>query len=105
MLNVCRNPDVSGITCCDHGDVRGISGSGRGLEPEVYLNSTSQGELVLSLLASPSCLAEVLTKAEACGEGRVEETPDDDRPPTRRAYSSERRTVISVFAVMPKRDS
>jgi hypothetical protein len=47
----------------------------RGIGSEAYLNSTSQGS-----------------------------TPEDARLPARRAYSSERRTVISAVVVTPGRD-
>ncbi len=46
------------------------TGQPQGVEPEAYLNGTSQGA-----------------------------TPEDARLPARRAYSSERRTAISAVAV------
>ena len=49
----------------------------QGVGSEAYLNGTSQGPPVLS---------------------EVEGTPEDARLPARRAYSSERRTAISVVA-------
>ena len=52
----------------DRGEVC-ATGQPQGVGPEAYLNSTSQGP-----------------------------TPEDARLPTRRAYSSERRTVISAVA-------
>jgi hypothetical protein len=66
----------------DRGDGRAIGQlvpRYRRIESEAYLNSTSQGEPVLS---------------------EVEGTTEDARLPARRAYSSERRTVI-LFALAP----
>jgi hypothetical protein len=55
----------------------------RGIGSEAYLNGTSQEPPVLS---------------------EVEGTSEDARLPARRAYSSERRTPISVVAVTPRRE-
>jgi hypothetical protein len=55
---------------CDTGQPQGVGF-------EAYLNSTSQGELVLSV---------------------AEGTPEDARLPARRAYSSERRTARYTVA-------
>ncbi|MDH3896454.1 MAG: hypothetical protein OEV18_03545 [Deltaproteobacteria bacterium] len=60
----------------DHKDGR-ATWQPQGVSSEAYLNGTSQGPPVLS---------------------EVEGTPEDARLPARRAYSSERRTAISVVA-------
>ncbi|MDH3800852.1 MAG: hypothetical protein OEU80_02055 [Deltaproteobacteria bacterium] len=60
----------------DHKDGR-ATWQPQGVGSEAYLNGTSQGPPVLS---------------------EVEGTPEDARLPARRAYSSERRTAISVVA-------
>ena len=60
----------------DHEDGR-ATGQPQGVGSEAYLNGTSQGPPILS---------------------EVEGTPEDARLPARRAYSSERRTAISVVA-------
>ena len=68
------------MNCCRETTKMGVPPVNRPAAPRdwfPYLNGTSQGELVLSV---------------------VEGTPEDARLPARRAYSSERRTAISVVA-------